>query len=119
MGGKVFQFLKRMIIGDVTVKYIAGPLGIVQIAMAVVKTGLASTLRFAGFLSVNLGIVNLLPLFITDGAMIIFLLIEKLRRRPLAHKKQLIIQQVGVSFIVLLFLLITYNDIIRLVRGGL
>ena len=119
MGGKVFQFLKRMIVGDVSLKFIAGPVGIVQIAMAAVSSGAATTLQFAGFLSVNLSIVNLLPLFITDGAMIVFLAIEGLRRKPMAQKKQLIIQQVGISFILLLFLLITYNDIIRLVMGGL
>ena len=119
MGGKIFQFLKKMIMRDISFKYIAGPVGIVQIAMAAVSTGMARTLQFAGFLSVNLGIVNMLPLFITDGAMIVFLIIEGLRRKPMSLKKQLIIQQVGVSFIILLFLLITYNDIIRLVTGGL
>jgi len=72
MGGKIFQFLKRMIVRDVPMKYVAGPVGIAQVAVAVVETGVASALRFAGFLSVNLGIVNLLPLFITDGAMLIF-----------------------------------------------
>lgn len=119
MGGKIFQFLKRMIVGDVSVKYIAGPVGIVQIALAVVKTGFAEALQFAGFLSVNLGIVNLLPLFITDGAMIIFLIIEALRRKPLEQKRQILIQQIGLGFIVLFFFLVTYNDIIRIVTGGI
>jgi membrane-associated protease RseP (regulator of RpoE activity) len=118
MGGKIFQFLKRMITGDVPMKYIAGPLGIVQITMAVVKTGAAGTLRFAGFLSVNLGIVNLLPLFITDGAVIVFLIVEKLRGKPISRKRQLIIQQAGIAFIALIFLLITYNDILRWITGS-
>lgn len=119
MGGKIFQFLKRMIVGDISTKYIAGPLGIVQIALAVVETGVASTLQFAGFLSVNLGIVNLLPLFITDGAMIVLLIIEALRRKPMNRRGQIVVQQVGLGFIVLLFLLVTYNDIVRIVTGGL
>ena len=117
VGGKIFQFLKRMIIREVPMKYIAGPLGIVQITMAVIKTGLGSTLRFAGFLSVNLGIVNLLPLFITDGGVIVFLIIEKIRGRRMSHKKQLLVQQIGIGFIISLFLLVTYNDVLRLVRG--
>lgn len=117
MGRKIFQFLKKMIFGEVSTKFIAGPLGIVQIAMIMVQTGFATTLQFVGFLSVNLGVVNLLPLFITDGAMLVFLAFEGLRRKPLAYKKQLIIQQVGISFILLLFLLVTYNDIVRLVMG--
>ena len=119
MGRKIFQFLKRMIVGDISTKYVAGPVGILQIAFAIVTTGVASTLRFAGFLSVNLGIVNLLPLFITDGAMLVLLVIEKLRRKPMELKKQMLIQQIGFGFIMLLFLLVTYNDIIRLITGGM
>jgi len=118
MGGKIFQYLKKLIIGDVSPKFLAGPVGITQLALAVVKTGVASTLRFTGFLSVNLGIVNLLPLFITDGAMIIFLVIEKLRGRAMNRKRQLLVQQVGLAFIILLFLLVTYNDIIRWISGS-
>lgn len=117
MGRKIFQFLKKMIFGEVSPKFIAGPLGIVQIAMIMIQAGFAEALQFIGMISVNLGIVNLLPLFITDGAMLVFLAFEGLRRKPLAHKKQLLIQQVGVGFIMLLFLLVTYNDIVRLVMG--
>jgi membrane-associated protease RseP (regulator of RpoE activity) len=117
MGGKIFQYLKKLIIGDVSPRFLAGPLGITQLAMAVVKTGVASTLRFAGFLSVNLGIVNLLPLFITDGALIVFLIVEKLRGKAMTRKRQLIIQQVGVGFIIFLFLFLTYNDILRWISG--
>jgi regulator of sigma E protease len=106
-----------MITRQVSMKYVAGPVGIVQITMTVVRTGLAGILRFAGFLSINLGIVNLLPLFITDGAVLVFLFVEKLRGHPLEHKKQLIIQQVGTGFIIVLFLLVTYNDVLRLFRG--
>jgi membrane-associated protease RseP (regulator of RpoE activity) len=118
MGGKIFQFLKRLIVGDVPRKYVAGPIGIVQLTMVVIKSGLGSTLNFAGFLSVNLGIVNLLPLFITDGGMIVFLIIEGLRGKPMNRKKQLIIQQIGIGFIMLIFLFVTYNDILRLIRGA-
>jgi regulator of sigma E protease len=116
LGGKIFQFLKRMFTREVSMKYVAGPVGIVQLAVKVVETGVAQTLWFAGFLSVNLGIVNLLPLFITDGGVLVFLFIEKLRGRRLSRKKQIIIQQIGVGFIALLFLLVTYNDFIRLIK---
>jgi regulator of sigma E protease len=118
IGGKIFQFLKRMITREVPMKYVAGPIGIVQLTMSVVKVGLAGILHFAGFLSVNLGIVNLLPLFISDGGMLVFLIIEKLRGKRLSQRKQLIIQQIGVGFIILLFLLVTYNDVLRLVKGS-
>lgn len=118
MGGKIFQWLKRMIIGEVPADKIAGPVGMIQITMVVLKTGVARTLWFAGFLSVNLGIVNLLPLFITDGALIVFLMFEKVRGKPMNRKRQLFIQQVGIAFIILLFLLLTYNDILRWISGS-
>jgi len=118
LGGKIFQFLKRLIIGDISRKWVAGPIGIVQITMLMLRTGVASTIHFAGMLSINLGIVNLLPLFITDGAMIIFLIVEGLRGKPMKRKRQMMIQQVGFAFIIILFLLITYNDIARLITGS-
>ena len=117
MGGKIFQFLKRLIIGDIPRRMVAGPVGIVQITMLMLKTGIASTIHFAGTLSINLGIVNMLPLFITDGAMLIFLIVEGLRGKPMKRKRQMMIQQVGIAFIILLFLFVTYNDIVRLITG--
>ena len=118
LGGKIFQFLRRLIIGNIPRNMVAGPVGIVQITMLMLKTGLASTIQFAGTLSINLGIVNMLPLFITDGAMVVFLIIEKMRGKPMNRKRQMMIQQVGVAFIILLFILITYNDIARLITGS-
>lgn len=118
LGGKIFQFLKRLIIGDISRKWVAGPIGIVQITMLMLRTGVASTIHFAGTLSINLGIVNMLPLFITDGAMIVFLIVEGLRGKPMKRKRQMMIQQVGLAFIIILFLLVTYNDIARLITGS-
>jgi len=114
-GGKIFQFLKKLIVRDISAKYVAGPVGIVQITMSAVKTGMAGILWFAGFLSINLGVINLLPLFITDGWVLFMLLIEKIRGKALSIQRQMLIQQVGIGFFILLFLLVTYNDILRLV----
>jgi regulator of sigma E protease len=117
-GGKIFQFLKKLIVRDVSAKYVAGPVGIVQITMSAVKTGIAGILWFAGFLSINLGVINLLPLFITDGWVLIMLLIEKIRGKALSIQRQVLIQQVGIGFFILLFVLVTYNDILRLVTNS-
>jgi len=117
-GGKIFQFLKKLIVRDISAKYVAGPVGIVQVTMSAVKTGIAGMLWFAGFLSINLGVINLLPLFITDGWVLLMLLIEKLRGKALSISRQVLIQQVGIGFFILLFLLVTYNDILRLVTNS-
>jgi regulator of sigma E protease len=117
-GGKIFQFLKKLIVRDVSAKYVAGPVGIVQITMSAVKTGAAGILWFMGFLSINLGVINLLPLFITDGWVLLMLLIEKIRGKALSIQRQVLIQQVGIGFFILLFVLVTYNDILRLVTNS-
>lgn len=114
-GGKIFQFLKRLIFRDVSAKYVAGPVGIIQVTMSAVKSGVAGILWFTGFLSINLGIINLLPLFITDGWVLLMLLIEKIRGKALSVKRQILIQQIGIGFFIILFLLVTYNDIIRII----
>lgn len=119
IGGKVFQFLKRLILRDIPVKYVSGPVGIVQITMSAVRTGISGILWFAGFLSVNLGVINLLPIFITDGGVLLFLVIEKLRGKPMTVKRQILVQQIGLGVIITLFLLVTYNDVLRLIRGSL
>jgi len=114
-GGKIFQFLKRLIFRDVSAKYVAGPVGIIQVTMTAVKSGIAGILWFTGFLSINLGIINLLPLFITDGWVLLMLLIEKIRGKALSIKRQILIQQIGIGFFIILFLFVTYNDIIRII----
>jgi regulator of sigma E protease len=118
-GGKIFQFLKKLIVRDVSAKYVAGPVGIIQITMTAVKSGTAGILWFAGFLSINLGVINLLPIFITDGWVLVMLLVEKIRGKALSIKRQMLIQQIGIGFFILLFVLVTYNDILRIVTKSL
>lgn len=118
-GGKIFQFLKKLIVRDVSAKYVAGPVGIIQITMTAVKSGIAGILWFAGFLSINLGVINLLPIFITDGWVLLMLLVEKIRGKALSIRRQALIQQIGIVFFILLFVLVTYNDILRIFTKSL
>jgi len=64
-------------------------------------------------ISINLGVMNLLPLAITDGGVLLFLLIEKLRGKPISQKNQVRIQQVAAAFFITLFVYITFVDISR------
>jgi regulator of sigma E protease len=68
-------------------------------------------------ISVNLGVLNLLPIPILDGGHILFLLVEALKGRPLSIKKMEIAQQIGLAIIVLVMVFVFYNDIARLVNG--
>ena len=109
----VVKVLKRLVTREVKTKHLTGPIGIVDATRRVVEFGLRSLLFFVGFISVNLAIVNLLPIPIADGGQILFFTLEKLRGRPLSIRKQMINQQVSIVLLAGLFLYITFYDILR------
>lgn len=109
----VAKVLKRLVTREVKTKYLTGPIGIVDTTRRVVEFGIRSLLFFVGFISVNLAIVNLLPIPIADGGQILFFTLEKLRGRPLSIRKQMIIQQVSIVLLAGLFLYITFYDVVR------
>ena len=109
----VAKVLKRLVTREVKTKHLTGPIGIVDATRRVVEFGLRSLLFFVGFISVNLAIVNLLPIPIADGGQILFFTLEKLRGRPLSIRKQMIIQQVSIVLLAGLFLYITFHDLLR------
>lgn len=109
--------LKKLISREISPKHLAGPIGIVQLSVTATKVGgIMGLLSFMALVSVNLCIVNLLPIPIADGGLVVLLGIESLYGKPLSVKKQVIIQQVGIWFVILLFLMVTGNDIMRLVN---
>ncbi len=116
--GSMFQFLGRLITGQVSIKMVSGPVGIAQIAGQVAQEGWFVLLNFMAVLSLNLAILNILPIPILDGGHLVFLLAEKLRGgRPLSIRQRAIAQQVGLALLLLLIVTVTYNDIIRFIGG--
>jgi regulator of sigma E protease len=114
----IWRFLKALVTTQVSVRGMAGPVGIVHITGQVARGGMDIFLLFLAMISVNLAVINLFPfLIITDGGVIFFLLLEAVRGRPLSESVQMRIQQVAVSAIIALFLLLTWNDIFRLIGG--
>ena len=109
----VAKVLKRLVTREVKTKHLTGPIGIVDATRRVVEFGLKSLLFFVGFISVNLAIVNLLPIPIADGGQILFFAFEKVRGKPLSLRKQIIIQQVSIVLLASLFLYITFYDLLR------
>ena len=69
------------------------------------------------FLSVNLAILNILPIPVLDGGHLMFLGIEKLKGSPLTMNQRMIAQQIGLVFLILLIVVVTYNDIVRFITG--
>ncbi len=93
---------------------IAGPLGIAQMAGQVAETGFIPLLNFAALLSLNLGIVNLLPVPALDGGHFVALVIEAVRGKPLGSKATAYTQRFGIALLLLLTIFATKNDIVRL-----
>jgi regulator of sigma E protease len=94
---------------------LGGPLLIAQLAGDQARQGVSPFAYFLGLLSVNLGILNLLPIPILDGGHLLFFSIEGLRRKPLSPQARALAQQVGLAIILMLTALVFYNDIARLV----
>lgn len=92
---------------------VTGPIGIFYITGAAARMGLVYLLQLMGVISASLAIFNLLPLPILDGGHLLFLVIEKIRRRPLSYKVQDNITQVGFILIIGMMLFVFYNDFTR------
>ena len=96
---------------------LGGPILIAQIAGDQARQGISPFAYFLGLLSVNLGILNLLPIPILDGGHLLFFSIEALRRKPLSPQVRMMAQHVGLAVILMLTALVFYNDIARLIAG--
>ncbi|MFW2368933.1 MAG: RIP metalloprotease RseP [Desulforhopalus sp.] len=93
---------------------IGGPILIAQIAGEQMKAGWLNLVYFMGLLSVNLGILNLLPIPVLDGGHLVFLTIEGFRRKPMDERAQIVAQQIGIGLLGSLMIFVFYNDIVRL-----
>lgn len=108
----------KWLIGAVSPQ-IAGPVGIAQLTGEFVQAGLSPLLQFAAFLSINLGIINLFPLPALDGGRIAFVVLEWLRRgKRISPRKEGLVHLIGFAMLVGFILLVTYQDIIRIIGGG-
>ncbi|WP_026867604.1 RIP metalloprotease RseP [Jeotgalicoccus marinus] len=111
----IFELVVRMIgtifAGTFSFDMLNGPVGIYKVTETVAAQGILVLMRFTALLSVNLGIMNLLPIPALDGGRILFVLYEGIFRRPLNRKVELNIQLIGVLFVLIIMVLVTWNDI--------
>ena len=110
------KFLVGFITGTSSVKLLGGPLFIAQTAGQTAKTGFVNLLGFMALLSVNLSLINLLPIPVLDGGHLLFLSIEKIKGSPLSLKQRAAMQQVGLAFLILVIIFVTYNDLLRTIK---
>ena len=113
-----FIVLGKLIVGAISPRTLAGPIGIAQMSGQVAQAGPLAFVSFLALLSINLGVLNLLPIPILDGGHLVFFSIEAVMGKPLSMKKREMAQQVGLFLLIVLMAFVFYNDIYRLVYPG-
>ncbi|MDH5298881.1 MAG: RIP metalloprotease RseP, partial [Desulfobulbaceae bacterium] len=108
----------KMIQSVVPASELGGPIRIAQLSGERMQAGWLHWLHFMGILSINLGVLNLLPIPILDGGHLVFFSVEAIRRRPLSFTTQEIWQRVGVLILGTLMIYVFYNDLARLFGAG-
>jgi regulator of sigma E protease len=109
--------LEKLIERVIPAKTIGGPIMIVEMAGRQASRGAANFFIFMAVISINLGVLNVLPIPILDGGHLMFLAIEAVRRKPLGENAMAMAQRVGLALIVALMVFALYNDILRLITG--
>ncbi|WP_449434541.1 sigma E protease regulator RseP [Pseudomonas putida] len=108
------ESLKKMLFGELSVKNLSGPITIAKVAGASAQSGVGDFLNFLAYLSISLGVLNLLPIPVLDGGHLLFYLVEWARGRPLSDRVQGWGVQIGISLVVGVMLLALINDLGRL-----
>jgi regulator of sigma E protease len=111
-----FDVLGKILTRRMSTRSLAGPIGIAQLSGEAYRAGIPELLMFVSFISLQLGIFNLLPIPILDGGVIFMLLIESVIRRDLSLEVKERVAQAGIVFLLLLAVFVMYNDIIKTLR---
>ncbi len=102
-----------LVTGQFTIDALSGPVGIYKTTEEVAQYGIFTLMSWAGMLSINLGIMNLLPLPALDGGRLMFFVLEALRGKPVDKQKEGMVHFVGIMLLMLLMIVVTWNDIQR------
>ena len=111
--GQILQAL-RDLIGSFSLNKLGGPVAIFKVSSQAAQSGLVNVIYLLGFLSINIGIFNLIPIPALDGGKILINLIELVRRKPLKRETETYITMAGVVIMLVLMIAVTWNDIMRL-----
>jgi regulator of sigma E protease len=114
MSALTVRMLLRMIVGDVSVKNVSGPIAIASFAGDSAQAGFNTFLSFLAVVSISLGILNLLPIPLLDGGQVAYQVAEAVKGSPLSERAMILGQQVGVFLLIVLMSFVFYNDISRM-----
>ena len=112
---KIWDTLVMLIVGDIGAENLSGPVGMYSVIDSVKSQGIMNIVYIIAYLSVNVGIINLLPIPVFDGGRIFILMIEKITKKKTSDKLESTLNMVGFGLMLLLMIFVTFNDIIRLV----
>ena len=112
----ILKAIKNLITGKESIKSLGGPIIIAKLAGESAKTGMWSLIGFMGLLSLNLGLLNIMPIPVLDGGHLVFITIESIIRKPLPIRLKLVLQQVGMALLLVLITFIIYNDVLRVMK---
>ena len=110
---QIITMLGKLVTGQFSINMLSGPVGIYQATDTVAKSGIYYLMKWAGILSINLGIMNLLPIPALDGGRLMFFAVEALRGKPIDRQKEGMVHFIGFALLMLLMLVVTWNDIQR------
>ncbi|MBU5341088.1 RIP metalloprotease RseP [Caldifermentibacillus hisashii] len=110
---QIFVILGDLVTGGFTIDAFSGPVGIYASTEAVAQSGIFNLFRWGALLSINLGIMNLLPIPALDGGRLLFFGIEALRGKPIDKNKEGFVHFIGFALLMLLMIVVTWNDIRR------
>ncbi|MEK4522557.1 RIP metalloprotease RseP [Psychrobacillus sp. FSL W7-1493] len=113
MTKQIFTILGTLITGSFSIDDLSGPVGIYQATDTVAQLGVFNLMYWAAALSINLGIMNLLPLPALDGGRLLFFLFEAVRGKPIDKQKEGMVHFVGIMLLMVLMVVVTWNDIQR------
>jgi regulator of sigma E protease len=117
MAGNIVGVLGNLLTGEVSVSQLGGPVEIARSSVAAAQNGMETLWSLIAFLSINLAVLNLLPIPLLDGGQVVLQVAEAAWRRPFPRGVKEWYARIGFALIALLFLTVTFNDLKRLVLG--
>ncbi|WP_442600910.1 RIP metalloprotease RseP [Paenibacillus sp. KN14-4R] len=113
----ILDGFKKLVFGQVKMDDLGGPVRIVEVTGQFVQNGMTSYIYWAAIFSLYLGLFNLLPFPALDGSRLVFLGIEAVRGKPVDPSRESLVHFVGFALLMLLMVVVTYNDIVRLIKS--
>ncbi|MBC7896384.1 MAG: RIP metalloprotease RseP [Cytophagaceae bacterium] len=111
MGSDVFKVVGGLFSGDVSVKQLGGPIRIAQVSYQAAQSGVETLLYLLAFLSINIAVLNLIPLPLLDGGQIVLRVVEAIKGSEFSMRAQEYIMRAGMLFLLMIFVLVMFNDI--------